>query len=297
MKMTDILIWLAILPSAVLIGRVLRLDKVEGEPIGLLVRTFLLGCLTCFPAAFLESIGDNLLMGLVSTRLGYSLGMYLVVVPLAEEGLKYLAMRNVRKNPAFNYTFDGIVYGVMASLGFATLENLFYVLGLFDVGVAVARAFLSVPLHCVCGVFMGYYYGIAHRHKALGNQSQARANSVLALLVPMIIHGLYDFSLDTEDSLITLAGFAFTVVMFLLAINRVRTSSRNDEAFWGGYQPVVAPMMSPTAAPVAPSVAASVAPTAVQQPQQEWQPVPDEWQSQQPAAPIDDQSRSFNNKW
>lgn len=234
--MIDLLIWMAILPSAILMYRVLRLDKIESEPARLLLRVFALGGIGCIPAGIIEGFGDNLLMRTVANPATYSLLLYMALVPCAEEGVKYVAMRSVRNRPEFNYTFDGIVYGVMASLGFATIENLMYVLGLFDFGVAVARAFLSVPLHCVCGVFMGYYYGLAHRHKALGQTQQASTNRLMSYLVPVFIHGLYDYSLDMQNTTITMVGFGFTLVMFFLAIRRVRLSSQQDEAFWGGYQ-------------------------------------------------------------
>lgn len=234
--MLDILIWLAILPSAILIYRVLMLDKVEEEPPGLLMKVFLLGCASCIPAAILESIGDAILQEIAWNEVSYALGLFFFVVPIAEEGVKYLVMRTVRKRPEFNYTFDGIVYGVMASLGFATLENVLYVVGLFDVGVAFARAILSVPLHCVCGVFMGYYYGMAHRYKAMGINAEANRNRLLAFVIPVVIHGLYDFALAVDDSQITIAGLLFTLAMFVLAIRRTRLSADQDQAFWGGYE-------------------------------------------------------------
>ena len=266
--MIDVLIWMAILPSAILIYRVLRLDKVEEEPPGLLMKVFLFGALSCIPASILEAVGDSLLMNIVTSEMAYAIGMFLIVVPFSEEGVKYLAMRAVRKRPEFNYTFDGIVYGVMAILGFATLENVLYVVGLSDIGVAFARAVLSVPLHCVCGVFLGYYYGLAHRYKALGNQSQANLNRLLALFVPAIIHGIYDFSLAIDDVSVTISGLVFTLAVFLLAVRRVRLSSDRDEAFWGGFQTPVP----------------AVQQQAYQQPQQvstqQWQPVPEEWQPQ-----------------
>ncbi len=234
--MLEILIWLAILPSGILIARVLKLDKVEEEPPGLLLKVFLLGALSCIPAAILETVGDMIVSATAWNELAYAIGMFMLVVPLSEEGVKYLALRSVRKRPEFNYTFDGIVYGVMASLGFATLENVLYVVGLFDVGVAFARAIFSVPLHCVCGVFMGYYYGMAHRYKYLGQESSARTNRLFALIVPALIHGLYDFALSVEDAQISMAGLVFTFAIFVLAVRRTRLSAEQDEAFWGGYQ-------------------------------------------------------------
>ena len=231
--MISTLIWLAVLPSALLIYRVLKSDKVESEPPRLIIRVFLLGAASCFPAALLETFGETLVTNIVSTQAMYSALMFLFVVPAAEEFVKFLAMCSIRKRPEFNYTFDGIVYGVAASLGFATLENLFYVLGEGSYTVAIMRGVLSVPLHCTCGVFMGYYYGLTQWYRAHGQKSEASKSQTLTLLVPIIIHGLYDYSLDVDNAAVTIAGLVFTVVMLVLAVRRVRLSSSQDTPFGG----------------------------------------------------------------
>jgi RsiW-degrading membrane proteinase PrsW (M82 family) len=66
---------------------------------------------------------------------------------------------------------DGVVYGAVASLGFATLENILYVTP-NGFAVAAARAFTAVPGHALLGVIMGYYVGRAKFH----SNEQQRAN-------------------------------------------------------------------------------------------------------------------------
>jgi len=229
------LLWAAILPSGILCKRILNLDKVESEPAGLLWKVFLLGCLSCVPASILEAAGESIIPEDLSPT-AYSVAMFFVMVPLVEEGCKFFALNTVRNEPAFNYTFDGIVYGVMASLGFATVENILYVFVSGSFGVAFTRAILSVPLHCVCGVFMGYYYGLAHRNGKLGHEETKVLYLLLSLLVPMLIHGIYDVCLSLDDPIVTLGGLAFTLVLFVLAVQRTRISAAQDEAFWGGSE-------------------------------------------------------------
>lgn len=229
--MFNLLIWLAILPSAILVYLVLSRDKVESEPPRLLIKVFLLGALSCIPAVILESLGDWLAQSIAWSQLSYSFLMYMLVVPCSEEFVKFCAMRSVRKSPEFDYTFDGIVYGVMASLGFATLENLFYVLGLYDIATAVMRAFISIPVHCTCGVFMGYHYGLARWYDCHGQSSQASRNARLSLIVPIVIHGLYDFSLDVSSFTVIIFGLVFTIAMLIKAVKRVRMSSSQDTPF------------------------------------------------------------------
>lgn len=232
--MLEVLIWAALIPSAVLIWIILRQDKVESEPAGLLIKLFVLGALTTFPAALLETWGEASIMVFTREAGLRTLLMYLIVVPVAEEGLKYLVMRlGTWKHAAFNFTFDGIVYAIIVSLGFATFENLLYVLNYMSLQVAVVRGLLSVPLHCTCGVFMGYFYGMTRNHHARGEKGASRLNRALALLVPILIHGLYDFALSIDSETLSVAGLVFTLFVFVLAIMQVRWSSRQDAPIAG----------------------------------------------------------------
>ena len=92
------------------------------------------------------------------------------VKPIPEETFKYLVLtRYSARHRAFDEPMDGIVYGAVASLGFAALENLLYV-GSGDLGTAVARAATAVPGHAFTGAIMGYYVGQA-RFGPLGSAS------------------------------------------------------------------------------------------------------------------------------
>ena len=237
--MIEILIWAALIPSIILMLLVLKQDKIESEPAGLLVKLFIFGALICLPAGILESLGEAAIMGATRDADMQALLMFLICVPLAEEGLKYLALRfGTWKNPAFNFTFDAIVYAVVVSLGFATLENVLYVMNYMSLQVAIVRGIMSVPLHCTCGVFMGYFYGMARNYHAHGNRAMSTLDSVLALVVPLLIHGLYDFALSVESETISLGGLAFTAIVFVLAITQVRWSSKQDTYIIGTDVPV-----------------------------------------------------------
>ena len=227
--MVEILIWAALIPSFILIWFILRQDKIESEPAGLLIKLFILGALTTFPAAFPETVGENGIMSITRSKDMQTLLMFLVVVPVAEEGLKYLVLRfGSWKNKAFNFTFDGIVYAIIVSLGFATLENLLYVLNYMSLQVAMVRVILSVPLHCTCGVFMGYYYGVAKGLEVQGLRDRASFARKLAIAVPWVIHGLYDFAVDSDSVLVLILGLFMTVVVFIIAARQVRFASKHD---------------------------------------------------------------------
>ena len=230
-----ILFWLAILPSILLARRVLSYDKVEKEPFSLLAKLFALGMLSCVPAGLIEQIGDIPISAISPTAGVYSALTFLVLVPFAEEISKYVMLRTSWKNPNFNYTFDGIVYGVMVGLGFATLENILYVLLEGTYTIAIMRGILSVPLHCTCGVFMGYYYGVAKGLEAQGMAERSAFSRKLAVAVPWIIHGLYDYALDVDSWVALVLGLIMTITVFVLAARQVRFASLHDTPIVNGF--------------------------------------------------------------
>lgn len=217
---------LAVLPAIALIAYIYRHDTTEKEPPRLLAKLFLQGALSTIAAIVIEAVGSALLLP------PFAEGSFLylaidnfIIVALAEEACKFVVLRrNTWNSEDFNYTFDGVVYAAMASLGFATLENILFVAG-GSLGTAVARAVFSVPGHAIFGVCMGYFYGLAKRYERLGDQGRCSFNLVLALVAPVLLHGYYDFAITSEAFLPFLA---FEVVMTAVAILRVRQFSRED---------------------------------------------------------------------
>ena len=295
--MIEILIWAAIIPSIILIILVLKQDKIESEPIGLLIKLFFFGALTTLPAGLLETWGEMGIMAITRDKDMQTLLMFLICVPLAEEGLKYIALATTWKHEAFNFTFDGIVYAVIVSLGFATLENILYVMNYMSLQVALVRGILSVPLHCTCGVFMGYFYGMARNHNAHGEHSRSVLERLLALIVPLFIHGLYDFALSVDSNAISLAGLGFTVIIFILSFMQVRWSSKQDAYIIGTDVPIQQPVQQVPVNPQYPQQYAqpqyaqlqyqqpNQQPMQPQYPQQYQQPSYQQPQYQQPVQP------------
>ena len=121
------------------------------------------------------------------TLIGTTMQAY-VIAALPEESFKLLALWLVlRKNPYFDEHFDGIVYAVCVGLGFAAIENIFYVLSEKEwVSVAISRALLAVPGHYAFAILMGYYYSVYHF------VDHSPKIAVCILLVPVAAHGVYD---------------------------------------------------------------------------------------------------------
>jgi len=193
-------------------------DKYEKEPLGLLVKALLLGIVIVIPVIFVE----RLLLSMMppSGRVAEAAYHAFVVAGFTEELFKFLALYwLVWKSPSFNEKFDGIVYAVFVSLGFAGLENVIYVL---DGGIqtAVIRAITAVPAHAIFGVTMGYYLGIAHMYSELKGKYLGRA-----LLVPIVLHGIYDFILMAESAWLLLLFIPYLIALYILANKKMRLLS------------------------------------------------------------------------
>ena len=122
--------------------------------------------------------------------------------------------------------FDGIVYAVFISLGFALVENILYVFGDSDgASVGILRAVTAVPAHALFGVVMGYHFAIAKfepSHRAI--------EFVLALAFPILLHGLYDFWLMSENGYLLLLFIPYVIVLWIFGFKRMKTHS-DDSVF------------------------------------------------------------------
>lgn len=173
---------------------IVRSDKFP-EPTHLVIKTFIIGILLIFPAAYLNSI--FIWSSPTPEKLTFLAGF-------TEETLKFIAIfLFIRSKVDFNEPIDGIVYGVLISLGFATLENVEYVFYIAEdpLFLAILRSFTAIPLHAMCGVIMGFYFG---RYAFTGEKSLL----YLSLIIPISIHSFYNF----------LTGINFLFLLIYLAL-------------------------------------------------------------------------------
>jgi len=229
------IIYLTVLPPLFLLWYVYHIDKVEHEPMGLIFKLFIFGVLSCFPASFLEDIGGQIIDYTFDDPSGYAANfvMCFFVVALAEEGLKYLFLfQGTWRNKAFNYRFDGIVYAVAVSIGFALFENILYVFvsGVSAFGTALVRALTAIPLHTIAAIFMGHFYGEARYAYSRWRNAEAMGYFVLALVMPLIIHGFYDFCLFVNDTLLLIIFYIYVIILDVFAFIKVRRYAKEDVA-------------------------------------------------------------------
>ncbi|MBR5110950.1 MAG: PrsW family intramembrane metalloprotease [Clostridia bacterium] len=224
-----ILIAAAVIPAVALMVYVYRADKLEKEPTPLLWRLILQGIISTALAVFTERLGAQLLSGFLrSNTLLYQIIFYFLIVGLSEEGFKYLLLkRRTWDSPFFNCRFDGVVYAVFVSMGFALWENIDYVV-MFGLQTAFVRALTAVPGHACFGVFMGAWYGLAKSHERHGHAKYSRVCRNLAVICPVLLHGLYDLIATLDDSRLSSVFIGFIAVMFLAAYWTVKRLSARD---------------------------------------------------------------------
>ena len=195
------LLAIALAPIAFIFTYVYLKDKYEREPLKYLIITFVLGVLTAIPVIYVGQVLRELTGTSAESTTLFGLVIYaFFVVATTEEGMKYLVLRwyNYR-HKEFDEPYDGIMYGVAVSLGFAAIENVFYVLGDTDHPwqVAILRMFTALPAHATFGIIMGYFVGKAKFLKGDGNPYLERMKG---LGLAILLHGVYDFFLFVDQN-------------------------------------------------------------------------------------------------
>ncbi len=199
----------SIFPVVIFLYMIYQKDH-EKEPFSLLFKCLMGGCLSVVLSLAI-SIPLGTLGGVFQGNFMSSFHQSFLEAAIPEEIAKFVVLYFiVWKSKELNHSYDGIVYSVFVSLGFALIENILYV---FEGGltVAIMRAILAVPGHGLFGVMMGYYFSLARFHKE-GKRSEFLIKS---LAIPILFHGAYDFLLfymgaSSENILLA----AFILILF-----------------------------------------------------------------------------------
>ncbi len=234
--MSPFLLLAALVPAAFLMVQVYRLDRIEKEPAGLLLKLALFGALSGLAAGAIEGALTRVLdVTLGGGMLRLMLENFLAVALVEEACKRWVVLKFAWRHPAFDYRFDAVVYCVFSALGFAALENILYVAE-YGFAVAVSRALLSVPGHCFFAVYMGIYLGQAKMAERamqwyyieLPDESPGQYLRA-SLLVPTLLHGFWDFSLSVGGGLMTVLFYLFVLAFFIDAYRKLRFAAGSDE--------------------------------------------------------------------
>lgn len=199
-----------IAPGLALLSYFYLKDEYDSEPISVVLKTFLYGALLVFPIMFIQHVLDTehiIKSGMIDA---------FVSSGLLEEFFKwFILFYTIYQHVEFDEPFDGIVYGVAVSLGFATTENVFYLVA-NGIEHAVARALLPVSSHALFGVIMGFYLG-----KAKFTKEHKLIWIILSLLLPFLLHGFYDYILLTQEHWIYII-FPFMIFLWWFGLRKVK---------------------------------------------------------------------------
>jgi RsiW-degrading membrane proteinase PrsW (M82 family) len=217
---------MAVAPALFLVRHYYLADKRKPEPKKLIVKIFFLGILSTIPVIIIELCALYFGVAVISNRVWFLLFKAFFVAGLCEEFMKLQVVKRFAYNDThFDEVMDGIVYTVVASLGFACMENILYVMN-GGMRVAIARAFTAVPMHAVCSGIMGYYIGKA---KFSRSEKEGRALMRKGLYRAVGLHGLYDFLLFMAPIAGVLLA-ALVIPLIIMTYRSLKSSIRS--AIW-----------------------------------------------------------------
>ncbi|WP_408072523.1 PrsW family glutamic-type intramembrane protease [Butyrivibrio sp. JL13D10] len=222
---------ISFLQGIILIVLIYRLDRIEPEPVSLLVKLFMLGAILLpIVAMIMESVIEAMVdvISAPGTVTNSILDAFLVAA-FTEEICKYAVLKKLTwKHPSFNFRFDGVVYSTTVAIGFEVAENLLYLVG-SDASTAFLRS--AFPGHCIFGIYMGYYYGQAKSLELMGDSKGSARMRRKGILTAILIHGIYDSvamvcSASEDEILIFTCMLALVTIMCVLNVNAYKNIKR-----------------------------------------------------------------------
>ncbi len=220
----------AVIPAVALMIYVYRKDMAEPEPPGLLLSLIFWGIVSAFIAMVPEMVGEKILgIRLDPESFEYTAALAFFVIGVAEEGAKFwMLYRRTWRDPNFNYRYDGIVYAVFVSLGFAAYENVRYVFT-YGLSVALPRALLAIPGHASFAVVMGMFYGLAKKADNRGHGVGAKILNFIGVALAVVMHGVYDTCAMYSSPEASAAFTGFVIFLYIISFLVIRYQSRHDE--------------------------------------------------------------------
>lgn len=215
---------LTFLPGLLILTYFIFSDRFK-EPKKVIITTFILGMVIGYPASYLNYYIEQIFSN--GNIINDALVGGAFAGALVEEILKFLILYfYIFKHKEFNEPMDAIVYGIVVSLGFALNENYDYVYNFAEQfkatswEIALARSYSAIPMHAACGVIMGFYFGQNYFIE------QGRSFS-LALIVPIIIHGSYNFLLSFNG--IYAQAIVVLAIIFCFFLHRVAKQYQSNK--------------------------------------------------------------------
>ena len=227
--MKDVLLLIISILPVIIIGTYIYKKDYNKEPLGILVKLFLGGIASVVIVLILTYILNTIFPSLSYERIVSSNAIKMffkifVGIALVEEGSKWIITYLISYNSKhFDEFFDIVLYCVFVALGFACIENILYV---FQGGLTtgILRLFTAVPGHCFFGVLMGEYLGLAKINE--GNSKLKKKNMILSILLPALLHCVYDFFALLGGVYAMYLFFAILIFGYLISIDKIKYISK-----------------------------------------------------------------------
>lgn len=216
-----------IIPVFIIMKIIYDLDKIEKEPIKMLIFLFIGGIISWVIVRLTSKLinGHVYELSAGSPFLKNDWEFFLIsfgLIAVVEELSKFLVLNTICwRSKNFDYPYDAVVYGVFVSLGFAFAENIMY-LYQQGLGIAVSRAIFSIPAHAIFGVLMGYYLGLAKVCQKKDLKSDCTKLRYFAFFIPLIYHGIYDYICNFNAKYIYYFFVAYVIIMYIIAILKIK---------------------------------------------------------------------------
>lgn len=257
-----ILSLVALIPAVLLCWYIYNKDRVEKEPVFLLLILFVTGAIVYLPVISAENYMIGLLDRAFISQITYSLtgvasfasessfaahsaACAFLGIALVEEAVKWLLLYFVTaRNKNFDHLFDGVVYAVFLALGFAAMENMFYAVR-DGWATFVLRSLTSVPGHMTFGVLMGYCYTMWHTYLVARNKERELASAgaitlekpfnsgiwlIFSFVLPILLHGCYSFLRFFTSDVMLVVFYVFIIGLYGLCFYGVHQLSDTDSS-------------------------------------------------------------------
>ena len=199
-----------------------RIDLFEQEPLPVALAALALGALSAPFSSILSDLLEIVLPMQLNGGLLNDLVYSILHIGLIEEIAKFIpALLIVHGTRQVNEPLDMVVYGALAALGFATLENSLYFTG-YGLGIVFVRFLISTVLHMSLTAYICYAWA-----KARYIAPRTAAGPVLmALVFATVAHGLFDYFLIGPLEGVSI--FSILILAFMaMALGRMITNTLN----------------------------------------------------------------------
>ena len=194
----------SLFPSIIYLYVILIKEKYAGKNYKIIFRALLSGLIVFTLAYCVEKV-----LHTISESLVYEA---FIVAATTEEAFRLVVLVLIIRRYKSNSCYEYLRNSIALSISFSGLENFAYVCYYFrGLETAAARLYTAVPLHILLGVVMASFL-----YKF--NKSNKKYFLILAIIVPIIFHGFYDYFCFKDNFIIAFLGL---IILFLVSFSSI----------------------------------------------------------------------------